>query len=527
MKSPVLVRKQLPMVAIVGRPNVGKSTFFNRMTGSRRALAFNRAGVTRDRHYAEVDYLGRDFILVDTGGFEPDAAQDNVFRQVQTQALLAVEEADVVLVFFDVRHGVVPGDQELVDLLRSYERPTLYVVNKADNDLLESEAYDFYRLGIETLFPMSCEQSRGGDALLDALIELLPPPIPAEDAEAAAAALALIDEGTEEDEEEAEGGGDSESEDAVSSGVEGSSEYEDDWEGDEADFQETSEEDLEGLDSEAAHTPAPAFQNYPVPQTPRIALVGRPNVGKSSVANRILGSERQVIHSEAGTTRDSIEIPFEANGRPYILIDTAGVRRKARITDRLEAYTVLKAFRAVEGCDIAMLMLDATEGVTGQEKRLAGLIEEKGRGVVVLVNKWDLIKGRDRQSYAEELLSHLEHIRYAPVHFLSAKTGMGVQGILPVADKVNQELCRSIGTRDLNQLLKECTEAHHPPLYRGQVVRLYYGVQVRNRPPTFLFFSNQPEGIRPEYRRYLENRIRSAFGFEGAPVHIVIRARRR
>lgn len=635
--QPVQPNHGLPIVAVVGRPNVGKSTFFNRMIGNRRALSFNRAGVTRDRHYAEVEYLGRPFVLIDTGGFEPDAEADDVFRQVKNQALVAVEEADVVLVFFDVRQGVMPGDQDVVDLLRAYQKPTLYVVNKVDTPALEAEAYDFYRLGMDELFPISVERTRGADALLDSLIELLPKtattsaqtqndavqPLdeidefihsgddfsaaPAETADSEDSDDDSDDEeldgedfegedfdgddsededfedgledgdfdGEEFDGEDSEDGDESTDEDSDDLGDEGEEEDDDatldrspktapavqekgragrtgsshsgpqvfyvgaqdgsddvdpdEWDGEGEEEDDSLVDDGSGLELELQREVAKLapMRNIQPPTVPRIALVGRPNVGKSSLANRILGFERQVIHPVAGTTRDSIDIPFEKNGRPYVLVDTAGVRRKSRISDQLEAYTVLKSFRAVETCDIALLLINAEEGVTSQEKRLAGLIEEKGKGVAIIVNKWDLVKGVDRHTFADKVLRGLEHIRYSPVHFISAKTGMGIHGILPLTDRISSELGREVGTTQFNRFLKRVVEAHQPPIYMNHSPRLYYGVQVRNRPPTFLLFSNKPEGIRPDYRRYLENRIREEFGFVGAPVHLVVRARKR
>ncbi|MFM7201819.1 MAG: ribosome biogenesis GTPase Der [Myxococcota bacterium] len=626
--SSVVRKRRLPVVAVVGRPNVGKSTFFNRMTGRRRALTYNRPGVTRDRHYAEVDYLGRPFILIDTGGFDPDADVSDVFRQVKQQALLAVEEADVCVVFFDGREGVMPGDKDIVNLLRAYEKPTIYVVNKCDNDRVEAEAYDFYRLGMDELIPVSIEQGRGGDKILDQLMTLLPPWNPAEEeedaekldeasleAQAEAGAKLLHQRGWEPVEESEEG---EDSDDDLEDSDDDLEDSDDDLEDsddnledsddnleDSDDNLEDSDDDLEDSDDDPEDsdddpedsdddpedsddefdvyaeddeavtddddgptddtkrspvrgrkaepswvrawadgeerqdgnpTPSeydeelsklPPMRRVEAAVVPRIALVGRPNVGKSSLANKILGYERQVIHPEAGTTRDAIDIPFEVDGRSYVLVDTAGVRRKARISDKLEAYTVIKSLHAIEEADLVLLLIDAREGVTSQEKRLAGIIEEKGKGVIIIVNKWDLIKGVERQVFAQQVIQELEHIRYAPVHFISARTGMGIKGILPLVQRVSDELGREVNTRKLNLFLKEATEAHHHPLHLGNLLKLYYGVQVRNRPPTFMFYSNAPQGVRPDYKRYLENRLRATFGFVGAPVHLIFRARTR
>ncbi len=479
----------LPVVAIIGRPNVGKSTFFNRMTGARRALTHDRPGVTRDRHYAEAEYLGNWFVLIDTGGFEPDSPADDVFGQVRDQALVAIDEADVVLAFFDARTGIMPGDFEIASMLRASQKPVLFVVNKVDRASLELDAMEFYQLGVDELFFISAEHARGVEPLLEALVERLPVHVTWEDRDR------LLAEEAGWTEAEAGGGG----------------------------------PDGRGLEEEdgGERRRGEEGKGRKRPPVIRVALVGRPNVGKSSLANRLLGRKRQVIHPEAGTTRDSVDIPWRVDGRRYTLIDTAGVRRKARISDKLEQFTVIKAFKAISRCDVALLLIDATEGVTSQEQRLAGMIREKGRGVIVIVNKWDLVgKSTDREAYTEDLLDQLEHIRHAPVHFLSALTGAGVDAVPDLIDAVADEVYRHVPTPAFNRFLEEVTTAHTPPIFKNRVVKIFYGTQVRVRPPTFLLAANHPAGIRPDYRRYLVNQLRKRFGFQGTPVHLVVRARR-
>ena len=514
----------LPVVAILGRPNVGKSTFFNRMIGRRRSLALNRPGVTRDRIYGETDYEGRRFILIDTGGFEPDAEEWDIYRQVKHQAMIAAREADVILLFLDGRSGVGAGDLELVDMLRRQEKPVLYVVNKIDTANQDADVGVFYELGVEVLYPISSEHSRGVDALLDALLPLLPPEPPIE---------------ASGDGESESGRGHAASEVASHPAVKWKSEGVPDAEtvmdGDEA-WNADGDEAWDGDGEDAFDETAPggpwsgaeARVGVDAERPIRIALIGRPNVGKSSLANRLLGEERQVIHPEAGTTRDPVNCPFTSGGVFYELVDTAGIRRQARISDPLEKFTVTKAFQAIDACDMALLLIDAREGVTSQEKRLAGMIAEKGRAVALLVNKWDLIRGekRDRRRFADEVIHDLEHIRYAPVHFISALTGWGIGGILPVVNRVQEEYAKRVPTAAFNRFLTEATTRTRPPTYRGSAVKMLYGLQVRVRPPTFRIFVNYPEGIGVAYRRYLENRIRERFGFVGVPINVLFKARK-
>lgn len=443
-------KERLPVVAIVGRPNVGKSTFFNRMIGMRRSLVQNRPGVTRDRIYGEADYLGRRFILIDTGGFEADIKEEEIYGHVREQAFLAIDEADVVLLFCDGRQGVTSSDQEVARLLRERtHKPLLVVVNKIDTERMESHAYEFYQLGVDRIFPLSSETGYGGDGLLDQLLEVLPAP---------------------------------------------------------------PEEEVGEADKYEA----------------RIALIGRPNVGKSSLANKLLGYQRQITHDAPGTTRDSIDIPLEIDGRHYLLVDTAGVRRAARITDKLERFTVIKAFKALSACDTAILILDPNEGVTQQEQRLAGMAEEKGCALIVLVNKWDLFRHHEeitKDTVLENIQRHLPFVPWAPVHFISAKEGYGVSRVMDLVREVRQQHLAELQTAALNSWLDRMTTASPPPVYHGKPIRLMYITQVNTAPPTFLVFVNHPEGMRDDYRRFLVNQLRVEFGLTGTPLRLVFRQR--
>lgn len=523
-------RRQLPLVALVGRPNVGKSTFFNRLLGKRRSLVQDRPGVTRDRMYGEADYLGRHFLVVDTGGFEPDVPEGHIYRHVRDQAMLAIDEADVILFFVDGREGINPSDHEVASLLRTgTDKPILCVVNKIDTPEREAHAWEFYQLGLSELFPISAETGHGGDDLLDALLPLLPEPEPADEVDdtdeatlAAAAEAALAEEGWEDE------GGDT-----------GASLDEED---DDTEWDETEWDDAAG-----AETPADALDpdfTLPTPRRrrretsgpahtedegleARIALIGRPNVGKSSLANRLLGEERQIAHDTPGTTRDSIDIDLEWGGNRYVLTDTAGVRKAARISDKLEKYTVIKAFKALSSADTAVLLIDPIELITSQEQRLAGMAAEKSKALVLAVNKWDLMKGQgiERSGVEQALRDRLPFVDYAPICFISAQTGYGVDGLMKTISAVKTQFRQSIGTSALNSWLRQVTEAVVPSIFRGKPIRFMYMTQVRTSPPTFLIFVNHPEGVKPDYRRYLMNQLRQSFALDMTPVRLVLRSR--
>jgi GTPase len=439
--------QQLPVVAIVGRPNVGKSTLFNRLLGQRRALVEDFPGVTRDRHYAEVKRFDTRFLLIDTGGFEP-VSEDRLLVQMREQSQLAVEEADVVLFVLDGRQGLTPADQEVADMLRRVAKPVLYVINKIDGDRQELAIAEFFDLGVERVHPVSAEHGRGLDELVDELLELLP----------------VTDAPAEEDEDEV-----------------------------------------------------------------RIAVIGRPNVGKSSLVNRLLGVERMVANPQAGTTRDSIDSPFRFKGRRYVLIDTAGIRRKGKVSQQLEKYSVVQALKAMDRAHVVLMVIDAQEGITDQDQAVAGYAFEKGRAVVLLVNKWDLLD-KDNATmgrYVEQVRSELQFLAFAPVLFISAMTGQRVARIMTEVEKVAGEFNRRVPTPALNRVLGEAVQAHHPPLYQGKRVKFFYAAQTTVRPPTFVVFANHAEGIPVSYQRYLSGKFRAAFGFEGSPLRLLFKDRER
>jgi GTP-binding protein len=430
------------VVAIVGRPNVGKSTLFNRLVGFRKAIVEALPGVTRDRNYADVDRFGRPLTFIDTGGFEP-IAQDTLLAQMAEQCRLAVEEADCIIFLLDGKEGLVPSDHEIARLLRQKGKKVLYAVNKIDGPEHEGRIYDFYALGVETLYPLSAQHNRGVDRLIEAVMELLPP--------------------------------------------------------------------LTG--EEAQETGAVS-----------IAVVGRPNVGKSSLINRILGYDRVIVHEAPGTTRDAIDTPFSVGEHSYCLIDTAGIRRKGRISLRLEKYSVVEAIKSIERADVALLILDAREGASDQDARIGGLIHDKGKGGIIVVNKWDLVLGETTTAaHTERVREALWFLDYAPLVFTSAVTGDGVERLFPAIEGVVVERDKRIPTPQLNRWLQEVVESHAPPLFRNKRVRLSYITQVSSRPPTFAVFTNYPSGVRFPYRRFLSNRLREAFGLFGNPIRLVFK----
>jgi len=431
-----------PIVAIVGRPNVGKSTLFNRLVGFRKAIVESIPGVTRDLNYADVDRFARPLTFIDTGGFEP-AAQDALLLQMAEQCRLAVEEADCIVFLLDGKDGLTPTDHEIAGLLRERGKKVLYAINKIDGPTHEGRIYDFYGLGVETLYPLSAQHNYGIERLIEAIIELIPPP--------------------------------------------------------------DSEEERE-------------------PGAVRIAVVGRPNVGKSSLINRILGYERVIVHEAPGTTRDAINTPFSVGEQRYILVDTAGIRRKGRISLLLEKYSVVEAIKSIERADVALLVLDAQEGAPDQDARIGGLIHDKGKGGVIVVNKWDLVgEGVTTTAYAEGVREQLWFLDYAPIIFTSAVTGHGVDRIFTVVEGVVAQRDNRIPTPQLNRWLQAVTESHPPPLCRKKRVKLSYLTQVSTRPPTFAIFTNHPAGVKFSYRRYLSNQLRERFGFFGNPIRLIFR----
>jgi len=431
-----------PIVAIVGRPNVGKSTFFNRIARGKKAIVADEPGVTRDRNYADVDWEGKIFTLIDTGGFEP-VSKDRIFIQMREQCQLAMDEADVILFVMDGKEGLTPSDREIADILRRQNKIVFHIVNKIDGPKHEEKVYEFYGLGVEGLYSISAEHRYGVDGLMEDVMKTLP---------------SLADEK---------------------------------W------------------DRDAA----------------KVAVIGRPNVGKSSLINRLLGYKRVMVDEAPGTTRDAIDTFFERDGKKYILIDTAGIRRKSRISLRLEKFSIVEALRTIDQSDVALLLLDSKEGVTDQDAHIGGFIHEKGKGCILLVNKWDLVV-KDSQTmveYQKRVYGDLKYLSYAPILFISALKGQRVPKVLEMVDEVVEQTRKRISTSPLNKYFGEWVEHLPPPLYRNRNIKLNYITQVSTGPPTFVISTNYPEGIHFSYERYLINQMRERFGFEGVPIRLLFR----
>ncbi|MCB9759316.1 MAG: ribosome biogenesis GTPase Der [Alphaproteobacteria bacterium] len=442
----------MPVVAIVGRPNVGKSTLFNRLVGQRRAIVHDTPGVTRDRQYDLTDRYGdREIMVIDTGGFEPNP-EDDLFKVVRAQAMAAIDEADVVLLVVDARAGVTPMDKEVGRLLRASHEKVLLVVNKVEGSQQEIEALEFHALGFDELFTVSSEHNQGVGDVMDRVVELLPAPAP----------------------------------------------------------------ELEEQDED--------------PSEIRIAILGRPNVGKSTLVNRLLGQERQVVSDMPGTTMDAVDTELVVGDRRYVIVDTAGVRRKARVDTQLEGFAVSRSIRTIERCHVTLVVLDGGEGVTEQDARLIHLAADRGRGLILLVNKWDLVREdpeRNVRVVEDEIERRLPHARYAPVLYIAALTGKGCHRILPLVEKVYAEFDKRLTTSECNRFLQEAVLNHSVPQRHNRPVRLNYMTQIRVRPPTFVVWCNTPEGVEEPYKRYLVNRMRERYGFEGAPIRMKFRKKRR
>jgi len=432
----------MPIIAIVGRRNVGKSTLFNRIAGGRKAIVWDEPGVTRDRNYADVEWEESAFTLIDTGGFEP-VSKDRIFIQMREQCQLAMEESDVVLFLMDGKEGLTPSDEEIADILRKLNKPVFYIVNKIDGSKHEEKALEFYGLGVESIYSISAEHGYGVNGLMDEVVRALP---------------VLTDKK---------------------------------WD----------------------------------KNVTKVAVVGRPNVGKSSLINRLLGYKRVLVDEVPGTTRDAIDTHFERDGRRYVLIDTAGIRRKSRISLKLEKYSIVEALRTIDRSDVALLLLDSREGVTDQDTRIGGFIHEKGKGCILVVNKWDLVE-KDSQTmvqYEGKVRENLKYLSYAPIVFISALTGQRVRKILDVVDQVSEQTRKRIPTSQLNKSFGNWVEKFPPPLYKSRSVKMNYITQVSTSPPSFVIYTNFPEGIHFSYERYLLNQMRDTFGFEGVPVRLWFR----
>lgn len=503
----------IPVVAIVGRPNVGKSTLFNRFLGQRSAIVEDRARTTRDRLYGDAEWNGRRFVVVDTGGLELDT-DDPIEVRVQEQARLAIGEADVILFVVDAEAGITPADLEAAVILRRATAPVIVAVNKADNEKRELEAAEFHTFGWDETYAISASHGRGTGDLLDAIVWALPPESDAErerkareaeaDAWAAEMAAGHLEPYVVGEDEDAE----------------------DDRDGaDDAD-------DADGLDGTAAEAArwdaAIAAESEDEPAA--IAFVGRPNVGKSSLLNALLGEERAIVSDVPGTTRDAIDTRLAWGRSEVVLIDTAGIRRRGKVASgpAAERYSTLRALHALSRADVAVLVIDAVEGLTAQDAHVAGYVVEEGKGLVVAVNKWDLVADKtDRtfDQYVEWIRNEVPFLDFAPIVSISAKTGQRVGRVLEAAIDIWGERRKRIPTGELNRVVTAAVDRTPPPPVRGHRPRLFYATQAAVAPPTFVFFASNASAVHFSYRRYLENQLRETFGFDGTPIRLVFRDR--
>jgi GTP-binding protein len=489
MTAPVV-----PLVAIVGRPNVGKSTLFNRLVGGRPALVHGTPGLTRDRRYGECDYFGAVMRVVDTGGLDPEAARDVIGAGIHRQALRAIGEADALVLVVDGRAGLSAVDHALASQLRATGKPVFLVVNKIDHPVRDDLVHEFHALGLGTPYPVSASHGRGIDPMLEAIAAKVGARRPDED-----------------------GQGDADA---------------DRWDILEGDVGEAAADPPEGLqededEGEASRGDARAARRADADAEPlRVAFVGRPNAGKSSLTNRLLGEERSLVHHVAGTTTDPVDTPFSIGGREYVLVDTAGIRRKAKIDADVEKLSVTMALSQIERADIVVLVIDAQLGPAEQDARIAGMVEQAGRGLVIALNKSDLVSGEEARAQLRELTKDTFHfLPWAPVTMLSAQRGDGVDRLLDVVDSVAREHKKRIGTAQLNRFFAEVIEEMPPPLHHGRAVRIHYLTQPATRPPTFVLWANTPEGLAPSYKRFLANRLRDRYGFRGTPIRIALKAK--
>ena len=439
-------RKRKPIVAVVGRPNVGKSTLFNALAGSRISIVKDTPGITRDRIYADVTWLNYSFTLIDTGGIEPDS-KDIILSQMREQAQIAIDTADVILFMVDVKQGLVDADAKVADMLRRSKKPIILVVNKVDSyEKMMLDVYEFYNLGIGEPMAISAANRQGIGEVLDEVVSHFP---------------------------------------------------------------DDTAEDVED-------------------ERPRIAIVGKPNVGKSSLINKLLGENRLIVSDIAGTTRDAVDAEVTYNGKEYIFIDTAGLRRKNKIKEELEQYMIVRTVSAVERADIVILLIDAQEGVTEQDAKIAGIAHERGKGIIIAVNKWDALEKDDKTIYrfTEKVRQILSFMPYAEITFISAKTGQRIGKLYELIDMVEQNQSMRVATGVLNEIMAEAVALQQPPSDKGKRLRLYYITQVAVKPPTFVIFVNDKQLMHFSYTRYIENKIRDTFGFKGTPLHFIIRERK-
>lgn len=435
-----------PIVAVVGRPNVGKSTLFNALAGSKISIVKDTPGITRDRIYADVSWLNYNFTLIDTGGIEPDS-KDIILSQMREQAQIAIDTADVILFMVDVKQGLQDSDAKVADMLRRSHKPVLLVVNKVDNfEKMMPDVYEFYNLGIGDSHAISAANQMGFGDLLDEVVALFP--------------------------------------------------------------QDTAKEEED--------------------DRPKIAIVGKPNVGKSSIINKLIGENRLIVSDIAGTTRDAVDTVVKYNGKEYIFIDTAGLRRKNKIKEELEKYMIIRTVSAVERADLVVLVIDGEEGVTEQDAKIAGIAHDRGKGIIVAVNKWDAVEKNDKTIYrfTENVRNTLSFMPYAEIIFISAKTGQRLNKLYETIEMVIENQTLRVGTGVLNEIMMEAVALQQPPTDKGKRLRLYYITQVSVKPPTFVIFVNEKYLMHFSYQRYIENQIRQAFGFRGTPLHFIIRERK-
>ena len=432
-----------PTVAIIGKPNVGKSTFFNYIVGSRISIVEDTPGVTRDRVYAETNWRGRNFTVVDTAGIEPES-DDTIISQMREQAKIAIDIADVILFLTDVKQGVTAADQEIAIMLKKSKKPVVLVCNKADNMSRDrNEIYEFYNLGMGEPYPVSAANALGIGDVLDALYENFP--------------------------------------------------------------EKSDDEDDDGRI--------------------KLAVIGKPNVGKSSLINKILGENRTIVSNIAGTTRDAIDTEYENEDGKYVLIDTAGIRRKSKVSESIEKFSIMRTLLAIERADVCLMMIDANEGVTDQDAKIAGEAHEAGKGIIIVVNKWDEYEKETGtlEKYKKDIYAKLSYLSYAPVIFISAKTGQRVDKLFNMINNVAEQNAMRVSTATLNQVINEAIAIVQPPTDKGKRLKILYGTQVSTKPPTFVIFVNNKELFHFSYERYLVNQIRKEFGLEGTPVRIIAR----